>query len=309
MPDTVTLPGGGALKYVIPIGKDAEKALAAAIKSEFVAAGQNITMNVVDSGAAGTSGFFNAVLGASATNDTLVAGKDVQAIFDVGTGADTLIGGKSTSLIYANAQATNGDSISVTGQSTVFGTAGNDTLSVINGSATSYLGGGNDVIKLFGSSDTLTVGGTGLASVVGSGATSTVFLGKGATTVTAGSGDMSVVGGKGSFNFTHGAGGNDTVNILNNHGTDSLTGALGDAKGGSDLFDISAKAGGKYVINAFSSTSDTIKISGASQKEITTALKNAHTVQSGGVTVTTLTVGHDKMTIVGGAVNLKNFTN
>jgi Ca2+-binding RTX toxin-like protein len=305
---TVTLPGGGALKYVLPVGSDAKKALATAIKTEFNAAGKNITMNVVDSGAPGKAGFFNAVLDGSASNNALVAGKGVQAIFDLGTGADTLIGGASTSLIYANTQSTSGDSISMTGKATVFGTAGNDTLSVINGSATAYLGGGNDVVKLVGSSDTLTIAGKGMASIVGSGAQSTVFLGQGATTITAGSGAMSVVGGKGSINFTHGAGGDDTVSIAKNMGTDSLSGALGDSNG-SDLFAISEKAGGKYVINAFSGTSDTIKITGATQKEITKALKDAHTVKSGGVTVTTLTIGHDKMTVIGGAVTSKNFTN
>jgi len=307
MSDTVTLPGGGGLQYVIPAGADARKALADAIKSEFQAAGKNITMNVVNSGAAGKAGFFDAVLEASGSADALVAGKGVQAIFDLGTGSDTLIGGSSTSLIYANAESTDGDSISATGNTTVFGTAGNDTLSVINGTATAYLGGGNDVVKLAGSNDTVTIAGKGLASVVGSGAASTVHLGSGATTVTAGSGNMSVIGGTGSINFTHGLHGDDTVTILKNQGIDTLSGALGD-NSGSDLFDISVKAGGKYVINAFSSTADTIKIGGASQKDIVKALKSAHTVKSGGNIVTTLTIGHDHITVIGGAVTAKNFT-
>jgi hypothetical protein len=308
MSASVTLPGGGGIKYELPVGKSAKDALADAIKSEFIAAGKNITMNVVDSGAAGTNGYFNAVLDASGSNGTLTAGTGVQAIFDLGTGADTLIGGASTSLIYANAKDTQGDSISVTGNTTVFGTAGADTLSVTNGSATAYLGRGNDVINLGGASDTLTVAGRGLASVVGSGATSTVFLGRGDATVSAGSGAMSVVGGTGSLNFTHGAGGQDTVSIVQNRDTDTLSGSLGDSKGG-DLFNISSNAGGKFVITSFSSTGDTIKIGGASQKEIAAALKSAHTVASGSTVMTTLTIGSDKITVLGGAVTAKNFTN
>jgi hypothetical protein len=308
MSASVTLPGGGGIKYELPVGKGAKKALTDAIKSEFAAAGKNITMNVVGSGASGTNGFFNAVLNSNGSAGTLTAGAGVQAIFDLGTGSDTLVGGTSTSLIYANAGSTAGDSISVTGNTTVFGTSGSDTLSVTNGSATAYLGRGNDVINLGGSNDTLTLAGRGTASVIGSGATSTVFLGRGDATVSAGSGAMSVVGGTGSINFTHGAGGQDTVAILQNQGTDSLSGALGDSTGG-DLFNISANAGGKYVITAFSSTSDTIKIGGATQKEITAALKSAHTVASGGTTMTTLSIGADKITVLGGAVTAKNFTN
>lgn len=315
MANTVSLPGGGKVVYKLPVGTDAKAALTTAIASEFAAAGKNKTMNVVKSGAAGKTGFFNAVVNSSATKVT--AGTGVQAIFDLGTGKDTLIGGTSTTLIYGNANDKKGDNISVAGKTTVFGTAGNDTLSVTNGNATAYLEGGTNTVTLSGKADTISIAGTGnafvnvnagtKATVIGGESNTTVTLNTGAASVVAGSGAMSVVGGKGAINFTHGAGAVDTVSITKNTGTDTLSGALADKKGG-DVFDIASKAGGKFVINNFNGTTDKIVITGATPAQIAAAIKADKHTTTKGVTTTTLTIGSDKITVVGGAVTAKNFT-
>lgn len=288
MASTATLPGGGKSVFKLPIGADVGNALQTAINSEFKAAGKNFTMNIVDSKAPGKANFFNAVINQATKAVSITAGTDVQAIFDLSAkGGDTLIGGSSTNLIYANATAKGGDSISVTGNSTVFGTAGADTLSVNSGTATAYLEGGNNAVTLIGN-DTLTLVGTGIA------------------TVTGGSGKVSVAGGTGTLSFTHNKGGIDTVSVSNKTGGDTLTGALGST--GTDVFNITLGTSGKYVINSFSSTSDKIDLVGVSSKDIATALKNAHTVKSGSSIVTTITIGKDTIQVTGGAVNNKNFT-
>jgi hypothetical protein len=325
MASSVTLPGGSGSKFVLPVGADASAALSKAIKGEFTAAGKNITMNVVKNGAAGKVGHFNSVISQLTANTKLTAGPGVQAIVDLGSGKDTLIGTASTHLIYGNVNATKGDAITVTGKTSVFGTNGADTLTVTNGNATAYLEGGNNSVILKGTSDTISLPGTGVdsvsvtagtkASIVGGAGALTVKLssgaatihgGSGKTTIVGGSGNVSVVGGTGALNFAHGKGGNDTVVITKNSGTDTLVGAKGVA--GGDVFNIGVNAGGKYLINSFSSTTDKIKIAGATNAQIAAALKGQHTTTKGGVTTTTLTVGQDKITVVGGALTVKNFT-
>ncbi len=131
-------------------------------------------------------------------------------------------------------------------------------------------------------------------------------LSTGAATVTAGSGAISVLGGTGAFTFAHGKGGKDTVTVTKTAALDKFTGALG--KTGTDAFNIALKAGGKYDITSFSSTADKITITGATKAQITAALKGAHAVNKHGTVTTTLTIGTDKITVVGGALNTKNFT-
>ena len=317
MASSVTLPGGGTVKYSLPVGADASAALTTAIKSEFTAAGKNTTMNVVDSKAAGKTGFFNAVLNkGGAGNVALTAGTGVQAIFDIGTGKDTLTGSTSTTLIYGNATATKGDAINVAGKTTVFGTAGNDTLTVTNGNATAYLEGGTNSVVLKGTADTISIAGTGnafitvnastKATIVGGSGVTDVTLSTGKSSVTGGSGKMSVVGGTGAFSFTHGKSGSDTITVTKATGVDTLAGALG--KTGTDVFNLAAKAGGKFDITSFSGSADKIVIAGATTSQITAALKTAHTVKAGGSVTTTLTIGTDKITVVGGALTKTNFT-
>ena len=53
---------------------------------------------------------------------------------------------------------------------------------------------------------------------------------------------------------------------------------------------------------------DKIVIAGATTSQITAALKTAHTVKAGGSVTTTLTIGTDKITVVGGALTKTNFT-
>jgi hypothetical protein len=296
MASTVTLQGGAA-NYTLPVGKDAVAAITAAIQTEFTGA---------------KSGSFTVIDPSGSADISVTAGKQLQGIFDLGLGQDTLIGGLKTTLIYGNADDTQGDSISVVGKTTVFGTAGADTLSVTNGSATAYLEGGKNIVSLAGKSDTLSVAGTGgasikidkgtKASIVGGAADDTVRLSTGAATVTAGSGSMSVIGGTGQLTFTHGVGGDDTVNVGSTKATDFLTGAAGD-KAGSDLFTMNIKGSGKYIIDSFSSTRDTISITGASKAQIAAALKNAHTIKGGEV----VTIGKDHITVIGGGLTSKNF--
>lgn len=272
---TTTLPGGGSTKYVLPVGADAKAVLASAIKSQFKAAGKHITINKVASKASGKTGFFNAVI-SDKSGAKLTAGKGVQAIFDLGKGHETLIGGTKTTLIYANESNTKGDSIVATGKGMIFGTAGADTVSLSNGNFTAYLEGGKNVVKL-----------------------------SGADTIHTGSGSYSIAGGSSKLTFIHGKGSKDTVSVTKNKGTDKFTGAGSDKKG-SDLFAISKSAGGKFVITSFSSK-DKLKIVGATSKEITKALKGAHHTVHGGVTTTTLTIGSDKITVSGVAITHKNF--
>jgi hypothetical protein len=305
MASTVSLPGGGKTSFTLPVGADASSALQAAILSEFKAAGKNITLNSVASKAAGKAGFFNAVVNTVTSNVSLSAGTGVQAVFALGTGKDTLVGNTSTSLLYGNASDTKGDSFSVAGKTTVFGTAGADTLSVGTGAnATAYLEGGANIVTLVGS-DTLTVAGTGTASITGGASgKEVVSLSTGATTIKAGAASISVVGGTGAITFTHGKGGTDTVSTSATSGT--FTGALGST--GGDTFNIGLVSSGKFVINSFSGATDKINIVGATAAQIKTALSGAHATLKGGVTTTELTVGTEKITVVGGAVTKTNFT-
>src|SRR5271156_4653267 len=157
---TVTLPGSGKSFINITTGADASVALTSAIKSLFTAAGKNITANVVGSGQAGSAGFFNLIEESSSKNVSDTAGTGVQAIVNIGTGKDTLIGNASTTLLVANGA---GDSISTavtgSGVASVFGGAGDDTVSV-TGNAKIYLGTGSNEVILSGS-DSVSLLGTG----------------------------------------------------------------------------------------------------------------------------------------------------
>jgi hypothetical protein len=296
MATTVTLQGGAA-KYTLPVGKDAAAVIASAIEKQFTGA---------------KAGDFTVLDPSGSADISVTAGKQLQGLFDLGLGQDTLVGGLKTTLIYGNADNTQGDSFSVVGKTTVFGTAGADTLNVTNGAATAYLEGGKNVVSLSGGADTLSVAGTGgatisvdkgtKASIVGGSGDDKVRLGTGATTIVAGSGSMSVSGGTGQLSFTHGVGGDDTVNVGSTKATDFLTGAQGD-KSGSDLFTIDFKGSGKYVIDSFSSSNDTISIAGASKAQIAAALKDAHTIKGGQV----VTIGKDHITVIGGGLTNKNF--
>ncbi len=233
------------------------------------------------------------------------------------------------------------------GTTTVFGTQGNDTLDVTSGRVVTDLLGGTNTVSVTGASDTLSItattgttnvivaagtkasilggagasvtkvtlstgastvnAGAGKLSVLGGAGKATVTLSTGGATVTAGSGQMSVFGGTGAFTFTHGKGGKDAVTVTKTAALDKFTGALGNT--GTDVFNIAAKAGGKFDITSFSSTADKIAITGATKAQITAALKGAHTVKKNGSITTTLTIGTDKVTVVGGALTTKNFIN
>jgi hypothetical protein len=298
-PSTVSLPGGGKTVFHLPVATDASAALTTAIKSEFTAAGKNFTMNIVDSGKAGKAHFFNAVVSDAAKASKILAGTGVQAIFDQAASKDTLVGGKSTTLIYADATSKAGASISVVGTTnksatTVFGGNGADTLTVTTGNATAYLEGTGNKVTLAGTTDTLSLAGSGAATV-------TASASKGAT-IFGGSGKVSIAGGVGTLHFTN-QGGADTVNVKNKIGGDTLAGGL--TSKGTDVFNLTIGTSGKYVVNSFGSKD---KITGLTAAQAKAALAGAHTVKSGGSIVTTLTIGKDTITVTGVAVTKTNFT-
>jgi hypothetical protein len=255
---SVSLPGGSGSFTTFNIGSDAKKAVTAAIKQLFNAAGQNITANEIASGVDGDKGFFNVVLDGALKATTITAGNNVQALIDTGLGHDTLVGNASTTLFVGNSQ---GDSFSsMATASTIVGGAGNDTVAITGGSATAYLEGGNNLVNVSGGAVTLSgTGGTDTVNVAGgantvsaaykatidiiAGGTDTISLAKGSQVNISGNNVNAVITGSnetititGSNEYINLIGKNDTI-IVSGGSNDTITysdGTAGKHRGSDD---------------------------------------------------------------------------
>lgn len=383
---TVTLPGGNGNFTTLTVEKDAKAVLTSAIKNLFNEAAPNITANEIASGVDGTKGFFNLVLDGALASTTVVAGSNVQALFDTGLGQDTLLGNNATTLFFANNA---GDSISSTAAaSTIIGGAGSDTVSaqgnvtayleggnnqlnIGNGSANLLGTGGNDTVNVVAGSNTVTAaykatfdlsgdntkdkltlangstvsitGGNVVATITGNNETiyingsnesislvgsgdKVIFVGGSNDTVTyttpgnghgkghsatvigggddhgkgkglgvAGSGTTTIHGGKAVF--THAAGEHNVFTA--GRQSDTMTGALGDTKGGSDLFRLDAATHSHHTIAAFSNQSDTISIAHVTERQLKVGLAHATITGGGAHTTTIFSADNTKITIIG----------
>jgi len=388
---TVTLPGGNGNFTNLAVEKDAKAALTSAIKNLFNENSPNITPNEIASGVDGTKGFFNLVLDGALASTTIVAGSNVQALFDTGLGQDTLLGNSATTLFFANNA---GDSISSTaaastiiggaGSDTVsaqgnisayleggsnqvnlsngaldlLGTGGNDTVNVIAGSNTvtaaykttidlsgdgtkdkislatgstvsitgsnvvatitgnnetiyingsnesiSLIGSGDKVIFVGGSNDTVTYSSPGKGGGNGNGHSATVIGGgddhdKGKGHAVLGSGSSTIHGHKAAFAHVPGE---HNVFTAGQHSA-TMSGALADTVGGTDLFKLDAAVRSHHTITAFSSQSDTISIAHVTEKQLRVGFAHATITGGGAHTTTILTADHTRITIVGDRV-------
>lgn len=224
---TVSLPGGNGGFTAIPVEKDAKATLTTAIKNLFNAAGSNITANEIASGQDGMKGFFNLVLDGALAPTTIMAGANVQALFDTGLGSDTLVGNKATTLFVANSA---GDSISsAAAAATIIGGSGSDTVSA-SGAVTAYLEGGDNVVNESGGTlDLLGKGGNDTVNVVagkntinatykatvnltGNGTHDQVSLSTGSTVSITGSNVVATITGNNETIYINGS--NESINLV-----------------------------------------------------------------------------------------------
>ena len=194
-----------------------------------------------------------------------------------------------------------GSTVSVTGGSVVATITGNNEAIYINGSNDSLnLVGSNDtVIFVGGGNDTITYSSPGKSQ----GHSATVIGGDGK-----GKGHSTVVGGGGAGSTIH-AGHAVYTHIAGEHNvftaarqSDTMVGALHDAKGGSDLFKLDASVHSHHTITAFSNQSDTISISHITERQLKVGLAHATITGGGSHTTTIFTADNTKITIIGDRV-------
>jgi hypothetical protein len=122
--------------------------------------------------------------------------------------------------------------------------------------------------------------------------------GKGKGHTIAASGMTTIHGGKAVF--THIAGEHNVFTA--GRQSDTMTGALHDAKGGSDLFKLDATAHSSHMITAFSNKGDTVSISHVTDREIKAGLHHATITGGGAHTTTIFSADNTKITIIGDRV-------
>jgi hypothetical protein len=238
---TVTLPGGNGNFTSLTVGNDARAALTSAIKNLFNDAGPNITANEIASGVNGMKGFFNLVLDGALASTSIVAGKNVQALFDTGLGRDTLVGNSATTLFFANNA---GDSISTSATaSTIIGGAGSDTVSAMgnvsayleggdnlvklsNGSVSLLGTGGNDTVNVIAGSDTVTAAYKATIDLSGSGTKDQLGLAKGSTVSVTGSNVVATITGNNETIYINGS--NESINLVGSGDTVIFVGGKND---------------------------------------------------------------------------------
>ena len=194
-----------------------------------------------------------------------------------------------------------GSTVSVTGGSVVATITGDNETIYINGSNDSLnLVGRNDtVIFVGGSNDTITYTSPGK----GNGHSATVIGGDGK-----GKGHSSVPAAGEAGSSIH-AGQAVYTHIMGQHNvfdagqqSDTMVGALHDAKGGSDLFKLDASVHSHHTITAFSSQADTISISHITERQLKVGLAHATITGGGSHTTTIFTADNTKITIIGDRV-------
>ena len=173
-----------------------------------------------------------------------------------------------------------GSTVSMTGGSVVATITGNNETIYVNGSHDSVnLVGSNDtVIFVGGGNDTITYSSPGKSQ----GHSATVIGGDGngqrAIPRSWGAAESGSTIHAGHAVYTHIAGEHNVFTAARQ--SDTMVGALHDAKGGSDLFKLDASVHSHHTITAFSNQSDTISISHITERQLKVGL--AHATITGG---------------------------
>ncbi|HEX4505628.1 MAG TPA: hypothetical protein VH722_07840 [Alphaproteobacteria bacterium] len=194
-----------------------------------------------------------------------------------------------------------GSTVSITGGSLVATITGNNETIYVNGTGDSVnLVGSNDtVIFVGGANDTITYSAPGKSSSHSATVIGSDGKGKGQSSVAAGKGAASTIH-AGHAVYSHIAGEHNVFSA--GRQSDTMTGALRDAKGGSDLFKLDASVHSHHTITAFSSQADTISISHITQHQLKVGLAHATITGGGSHTTTIFTADNTKITIVGDRV-------
>ncbi len=251
-------------------------------------------MQIVDSNNDQLSleGKFNEYIGSlKGNNVTLNDGNDLvyattgNTTITGGSGSESIVGGSGNDIIYS--------------------TTGNDSITGGSGSETIVGGSGNDIIYSTTGNDSIT-GGSGSETIVGGSGNDIIYATTGNTTITGGSGSESITGGSGN-DIIYSTTGNDSITggsgsetIVGGSGNDIIYATTGNTTitGGSGSESITGGSGNDII---YSTTGNDSITGGSGSESITGGSGNDIIYATTGNT--TITGGSGSESITGGSGN------